>query len=373
MEARCQIPNCIEKIFAASHCGVAYLGGSLTVGVGASNTARTSWRARFTEYLYREYHPKYHNQVSEVMGAIGACESYVAAFTLDRNVMPATPDLAFLEFAVNDRSAPDESLVIKAMEGMVRRLLSQKSPCNVVILGSGSRERNIDHSRHRRVAEHYDIPFVDMQTFMFDRLAERGETWDAAAIEFETGDSFHLNDYGNQLCFEAMKAEFERQVGLFQAGQRKERRAPLPPPLVSDELQYTALVDPTKRSKDLVLEGEWANKDQGHVPWYFDNVLAGRPGARLTFRFTGTAVALFGLMYHNGLKLEAELDGKPVAGAYLRHFIEFGKGVVLAHGLPHGPHELKLTVADASSRHNKLADPVAQLAYIGVACKPDGQ
>jgi hypothetical protein len=76
-------------------------------------------------------------------------------------------------------------------------------------------------------------------------------------------------------------------------------------------------------------------------------------------------------MYNNGLKVDAELDGKEIAGAYLKHFIEFGKGTVLAHGLPPGEHVLKLTVAQPSSRQNKLENPSAQLAYLGVAGKPE--
>ena len=102
---------------------------------------------------------------------------------------------------------------------------------------------------------------------------------------------------------------------------------------------------------------EWEPKDWGHIPWYFDNLLVGKPGAKLTLKFKGTAVAVFGLMYNNGLKCEAVLDGKELSGPYLRHFIEFGKGLVLAHGLPNQEHVLQLTVAEPSKRHNKLDNP----------------
>lgn len=374
MSQHCQIPNCIEKIFSASHCSVAYIGGSITVGVGASNVAKTSWRALFTEYLYQQYHRKYHCQVSEVMGAVGASESYVSVFTLPRNVIPAKPDLAFVEFAVNDRGAPDKDLVLKGMEGIVRQLLGGKSRCNVVILGAGSRDGKIDHALHRQVAEHYDIPFIDAQDFIFRKLAERGQAWDAAALDFEINDPWHLNDYGNRLFFEAMRECFEEQVRRFEAGHRKERAAPLPPPLVSDELAHVELVDPTRKNQVTLSDG-WTVKHKGHVPWYFDNLLVGQPGAKLSFTFTGTAVAVFGLMYNNGLKLEALLDGEELAGPYLRHFIEFGKGMVLAHGLPHGEHRLELTVGETSERHHKLDNPTAQVGYIGIARPPaaDGQ
>ena len=363
----CQTPNAIEKLLAASHCSVGFIGGSLTTGVGASNTARTSWRALFTAYLYEEYHRKYHCQVSEVMGAVGACESYVAAFTLNRNLLPAKPDLTFVEFCVNDNGAPDKELVRKGMEGIVRQLLAAKHQTDVIILGSGACGGQIDHSIHRQVAAHYDLPFIDVQDYMMSTLAARGETWEDASIDFVENDAYHMNDYGNRLYFEAIKAAFETQLGHFEAGERKARKAPVPPPLFSAEFENVAPIDPAKTTRGVILEGDWEQKDEGHVPWYFDNLLVGQPGAKLTMTFTGTAVTVFGLMYNNGLKLEAVLDGEPVPGAYLRHTIEFGKGLVIAHGLELREHVLELTVSAASKRHNKLENPTAQIAFLGVA------
>jgi hypothetical protein len=370
MADHCQIPIVIEKIFAASHCHCAYLGGSLTVGVGAADVSETSFRARFTRYLYRDYHPKYHCQVSEIMCAVGASESYATVFSLERNVLPHLPDLALVEFCVNDSGAPDKSLVLKGMEGIVRQLACAKSRCELILVGMGKRDGSIDHSLHRQVAEHYDLPFVDVQGYIFKTLKERGQTWDDIDIEFEQNDSCHLNDYGNELTFEAIRACFEEQVALYRAGKRRERYAPIPAPLVSDELQYTELIDPSRKDPRLTLEGTWDRKSAALVPWYFDNLLMGKPGARMTLKFQGTAVAAFGLMYNNGLKLEAVLDGKEIPGAYFRHVIEFGKGVILAHGLPAGEHVLTLTVAEASKRHNKLDNPTAQVAYLAVACPP---
>mgnify|MGYP006282104925 FL=1 len=377
-EEKCLIPHCIEKILSASHCNVAYIGGSLTVGVGASNVAETSWRRLFTKYLYQEYHPKYHCQVSEIMGAIGASESYASVFMLPRNVIPHKPDLAFVEFCVNDAGAPDKELVIKGMEGIVRQLRTTDSNCDVVILGTGSRpgsnkrskDGSVDQSLHRQVAEHYDLPFVDMQSYLLKTLEERGQTWDDAALEYEDNDPHHLNDYGQEISFEAMREAFERQVGLYREGKCKDPEAPLPEPIISDELQYIEMYDPSKKKCEAELEGDWEKKPDELVPWYFDNLLVGSPGATMRFRFEGTAIAVWGLMYNNGLKVRATLDGEKVRGPYLRHFIEFGKGAVMAHGLENGEHELELTVDTPSKRHNKLDAPSAQIAYLTVAHPP---
>lgn len=379
MSEKCLIPNCVEKILSASHCNVAYIGGSLTVGVGASDVTETSWRRLFTKYLYQEYHPKYHCQVSEIMGAIGASESYASVFMVPRNVIPHKPDLAFVEFCVNDAGAPDEELVLKGMEGIVRQLVTTDSNCDVILLGTGSRpganrkskDGSVDQSLHRRVADHYDLPFIDMQSYLLQTIEERGETWDDVALTYEENDPHHLNDYGQQISFEAMRDGFETQVELFENGKCKDSDAPLPDPLMSDELQYIEMYNPSKRKTDIEVEGAWDQKPEELVPWYFDDLLVGSPGAKMRFTFEGTACAVWGLMYNNGLKVRARLDGEKVRGPYLRHFIEFGKGAVLAHGLPNEEHTLELEVDSPSKRHNKLDAPSAQIAYITVANPPE--
>jgi hypothetical protein len=292
-------------------------------------------------------------------------------------VLPADPTLAFVEFAVNDRGSPRKDLVQKGMEGIVRQLLAHRHGVDVIILGAACRAGSdktsqtgcVDHTLHREIADYYDIPFVDMQAYVYRKLEERSQTWDDISIEFEVHDDWHLNDYGNQLCFEAMRDCFEEQFDLYVKADPKPKRIPLPPPMVSDELQFVKVVDPSKPKAGVELEGTWDLKSRDLFPWYFDNVLMGAPGAKMRFRFKGTAIGLFGLVYNNGLKVEAVLDGEAVAGPYLRHVIEFGKFAMLAHGMPDAEHLLELTVGEASARHNKLANPRAQIACLCVASK----
>ena len=377
IEKHCQIPRTVQKILAASYCNVAHIGGSLTAAAGASNSAETSWRALFQKYLYTTYHPVYQTQVSEIMGAVGATESFGASFTLGRNVFPADPTLAFVEFAVNDRSFPKKELVQKGMEGIIRQLLAHKHGVDVIVLGAGCRPGTddssetgcVDHSLHREIADYYDVPFVDMQSYIYEKLKERGQTWDDISIEFEANDNCHLNDYGNQLAFESMRECFEEQFELYVSADPKPTRGELPPPMVSDELQFVKLVDPAKKNSKVELEGKWDAKSKDLIPWYFDNVLAGTPGSKMTFKFNGTAIGICGLVYNNGLKVEAKLDGEEIPGPYLRHVIEFGKFSMLGHGMPEGEHVLELTVGQPSPRHNKLQNPRAQIGFFGVAAK----
>ena len=380
MNQHCQIPAFIDKLYAGLRSRVAYLGGSVTLASGASNTAETSWRALFQKYLHREFHRKYYCTLSEIFSGLGACSSSIATFMVPRNVLRPKATLTFVEFCLNDRHVPDKAAIEKGMEGIIRQLLTAKDRSDVVILGAGTNPVGrhpdgisglADHSLHRRIAEHYDLPFIDLQTHIHRTLQQRGQTWEGHVMtELEDDPLYHLNDYGNEIYFEGMREAFEQQLALYAPAGKREY-PPIPEPLFSDEFQFVKLIDPAAKNSSLTLEGEWDKKPEGLVPWYCDHVLMGRPGARMTLRFCGTAVMVWGLLHYNGLKVEAVLDGKRVRGPYLRNVTEFCKGFMLDHGMPPGEHVLELTVGKAVKMHNRLPDPTAQIGYLGVACKPE--
>ncbi len=377
MSEVCRIFNTVERIKAASYCNVAFVGGSLTAAAGVGNAAVTSWRRLFVRYIYETYHPVYHCQPSEVMGGIGAMESFGAVFTLERNVLPNLPVLAFVEFSVNDRGIPDKDMVLKGMEGIVRQLKTCGTRPDVAIVGAGCRpgsgpaDGRIDQSLHREIAEHYGLAFIDVQDYLHKALEQRGQTWDDISIVFEDKDDLHLNDYGNYLWFECLRDWFEAEWRKYDANPTAKPPAELPAPLCSDELQYTKLINPVKRNKKLRKEGSWEKKDKGLVPWYLDDLLVGRQGDTLRFEFTGTAIGAICLVYCNGLKIEAKIDGEDVVGPYTNFGIEFGKFFMLKDGMANKEHVLELEVGKPMSRQNKLEDPTAQIGYLCVATGPN--
>jgi len=372
----CQIPNIITKLRGGSSCQVAYIGGSVTLSTGASNTAETSWRALFQKYLYREFHRKYYCRVTEIFSGLGACPSCVASFMVSRNLLPADPTLTFVEFCLNDRHVQDKALAEKGMEGIIRQLLFANNPSDIIILGAGCNPDGttpdrqsgpVDHTLHRKIAEYYNLPFFDLQAYTYKTLQAQGLTWKDIMDTIDNDENYHLNDLGQQIYFDAIRTKFEEQLARYDPGRRKNSAASIVAPLFSDELQFVRLIDPSRKNRGLSLEGDWKKKPVELVPWYCDNVMMGKPGAKLSFTFDGTAVMLWGIMHHNGLKMEAVLDGNEIYGPYLKYTTEFGKGFMLAHGLPEGEHHLELTVGPPSRRHNKLENPRAQIGYLGVA------
>ena len=98
----CGAPTTIKRIKSGWWTPVAFIGGSLTVGTGASNTAITSWRRLFMRYLHDRYEPIYHCRIGEVMMGIGAMASSGMSFMIPRYLQKKEPTLAFVEHCVND-------------------------------------------------------------------------------------------------------------------------------------------------------------------------------------------------------------------------------------------------------------------------------
>lgn len=364
MALHCQAQTTITRMRSGWWTPVAFIGGSLTVGTGCSNTSMCSWRKLFMRYIHDRYEQVYHFRVGDVMAAIGAMSSYGMSFMMPKYVPRQKPTLAFLEHCVNDCNCPHEGLVEKGIEGLVRQLRGIDSNPDIVILCAPTRPdcEACEKTRatlevHRRVAEHYGATVIDVHEYLHRTLASRGQTWDDVGI-----DNYHMNDYGNHIWFECLRDWFEQQVRVFEQDLSQPEPRTMPEPLHSDELEHTKLVTATKKSKRIVLEGDWGMGEDVSKPWWMDGVLVGRPGAKVTYTFTGTAIATVTMMYPNGLKMEAVLDGEEVVGPYTNWVADFGSFGIIRHGMEDTEHTLELTVAGPQKGKNQ-EDPTARLAY----------
>jgi len=297
-------------------------------------------------------------------------KSYGAVFTLDRNVTSKGASLVFVEFCVNDSSSPDKELVKKSMEGIIRKLRGAQSRPDIVLLGAGVRPGTgdnpdglIDHTIHRSLAEHYNVPFLDIQQYLHDELESRGQTWDDVRVA--EGDDIHLNEYGNEIWFDHMREWFDEQLGAFTAESGRSTDKAMPEPLYSDEFEGASLLDPTIPDERVVLEGSWQTAGEDiDRPWHMDGLLVGRPGDKLTFTFKGSAVGTICRAYPNGLKLHATLDGESIAGPFTNYKDPFTNYDILRHGMPEKAHTLELVVGKPLRRLNKEPDPQARIGFL---------
>lgn len=179
---------------------VAFLGGSITEGFGASDPDRTSWRA-LTETYFAERYPD--KRWRFVNAGVGGTHSTFGAHRLDRHVFAdGGIDLLFVEFAVNDgqmraRTPQGRDEAIRGMEGIVRRCRAVSPDADIVLLyaadeASLAEEEPIFILAHEEVAERYGLPSV---SFVSSAKANR----DPGSWRTLAPDGIHPNDDGYAL------------------------------------------------------------------------------------------------------------------------------------------------------------------------------
>jgi len=317
---------------------IAYLGGSLTEGYGASDPEIHSWRARTTAY-FREQFPS--AEVHEIYAAIGGTGSYLGAFRLERDVLAAKPDLVFVEFAVNDGNVP-KNRVIRSLEGIIRHIHGTAPECEIVLVLNATEDHFTDYSNgkipeavatHQSVANYYGLPTIESGRALWREVNESRATPADLFI-----DHVHPTDAGYRIYSETVR---EFLVAALAAP--KAVASEWPSPMTANPLDRATLID----AWSITDEG-WRRCDEslaGRYPHYLESTA---PGAAFSFEFHGTDVGLYWLVASDSGEIEATLDGQNlgVFTSWDHYALSFTRAnyVTLAEDISPGQHTLNLRV-----------------------------
>lgn len=338
---------------------VAFIGGSVTAGAGASDTESTSYRARTCRYMLDRY-PEV--PIRLYHAAIGGTDSTYGAFRLQEHLFrQGTPDLLFVEFAVNDNGS--RTAAIRGMEGIVRQALAHHPGMEIVFLYTASRagseeylrsgmpQANVSH--HEEVAERYGIPSVHIAEDIYRRIRNGQLRW-----EDISGDDVHPNDEGYCLYASVIRAFLEDALQM-EAAAASDERGLLPQPI--DPWCYAAARLLPHSALKHVAGGRslpaWSpEKTCNWMPPADVLVLEGT-GAGMSFPFEGTAVGLVILAGEETGELEVSVDGSPFTSypVFDRYCTQFyrPKILMLADGLPPGFHHVSVRIPEERHPESK--------------------
>lgn len=369
VQERGGLPHVFAKLIAGKPVTAAYFGGSITAGAGASDGNRTSYRALVGQWFTATF-PQ--STVTNVDAAIGGTGSDLGAFRASRDVLAHHPDLVFVEFAVNDGSAP-EAMIDRAMEGIVRQIRRADPAtdiCFVYTFVVGQRDEVVRAGltramrRDEAVAAHYGIPSVNMALPAARRLEDRMLT----AQEFSK-DGVHPTDAGYRIYADAVIAFLEAQRARKTAALHPH---PLPPPLRPDSLEHARMISPAQMAP---YGAGWTTDTHNPTGSFPELLVSDTPGATQNVAFSGPILALFYVLGPDTGALDYQIDG----GAWqtLDPFDSFAKGYarshyrLLADGLADTAHTLTLKIRAEHNPDSKgtwtrigylLANPPTQAA-----------
>lgn len=323
-----------NKPFAGKNsANIVYLGGSITVGVGASATEqepdpyKNDWVTKVGKFLETEYPDVSFNHYKKGMGGTG---SNYGILRFKRDVISCDPDMLFIEFAVNDFGQPQED-VKKWLESMILTLEQEceEMPYIMFVLTSTLGDTSLlnNETPHKAVANYYKLPCADTKAAI---MATGGEYLSYAATLLNS-DKVHPNNDGYafyaQCVIDALKNDgFKRPV-----------------------MQETLL----NNKSDVVLCNFNPASGYSHSEnWTANGAIleTSSLGETITAEFTGKVAAVSSYIFPQGGKYTINIDGEDV---YTRDsYTEVANQAGLAYvnlDLEDTKHTLKITTTGASS------------------------
>ena len=95
-QGRRPLANTIYKLRNEKKLTIGYIGGSITLGSGASNEAY-SWRSKITKWFKESYRDV---AITDINAGIGGFGSITNVFRAKNQLLKGNPDLVFVEAAV---------------------------------------------------------------------------------------------------------------------------------------------------------------------------------------------------------------------------------------------------------------------------------
>ena len=219
---------------------VAYLGGSITVGAGASSYPNNYyWKSRTTIAQAIAGHGG--GAFTSLNAGIGGTGSGYGAFRVGAQLLSHKPDLLIVEFAVNDGGAGPQDAA-DGMEGIVRQALQQNPAMGIVFLYTTTAKYEQDFYAkgllppavvaHHRVATHYGIAEVHAGAAVHQGIADGRFT-----IPTFFKDGTHPSDIGHA-CYAGLLSDVVC-AGLEQAAPASPK--PLPALLGTGRYEHARL------------------------------------------------------------------------------------------------------------------------------------
>ena len=314
-------PNFLAKAKTpGAEVKIGYLGGSIT--------AQQGWRPK-TLAWFKEQFPE--AKFSEINAAIGGTGSDLGVFRLQQDVLDHSPDLLFVEFAVNDGGAPPEQ-IHRCMEGIVRQTWRKLPNCDICFVYTltealakpmleGKFQRSA--SAMEDIANHYQIPSIHM-AMEVAALAKAGKLlWKAPLPKTDeekkalgdkvafAPDSVHPHpETGHELYLQAIV----RSVPAINTASTRPGPHLLTEPFIATHYEAAKLI-PICKAKlsagfsklDLVNDPfgkRWANR-------LSDLHRATAPGETLEFKFKGTRCSIYDLVGPDCGQVTITLDDQP--------------------------------------------------------------
>lgn len=307
-------PNFFKKLEdGASEVRIAYFGGSIT--------AQNGYRVFSREYIQALYPG---TEVKEINAAIGGTATDLGVYRCWHDVLKEKPDLVFVEFACNDSGTRPLDLR-RNLEGIVRQIWKDNPATDIVFLyvvTAREEQEMLDRKMMRSasvmedIAEYYAIPSINFGDAIAPMLeagtlvmqSDSGLDRTDGKTAFSADGTHPFESTGHKLY----EAAIERCLPVIKDAGRRAQAHKMPAPMVADCLSEVATIgfdDPRitisgdyhKDTADAEVTSPFRNRS--------DDFFTFEPGAEISFRFRGSAAAIYDILGPRSCSLLISVDG----------------------------------------------------------------
>jgi lysophospholipase L1-like esterase len=349
---RSDFKNCKIQFEQNKTGHVAFIGGSITEMNG--------YRPMLCSYLESQFPETKFNFTNAGIASTG---STTGAFRMERDVLSKGPlDLLFVEFAVNDDQDAVNSFeeAQLGIEAIIRKAKKYNPNVDIVITYFVNPEILNDYQHgivrtsiaaHEAVAQQYSVSSCNLAKEVADQIT-------IGTLDWKTFGGTHPNDFGNRICARMISSMFEK------AWSEKEVFK-LPEAISAYNFENGRLVDP----KECAFDKNWSYgiPDWDHINGTkrdrFTNLkmlCTAKPGAELTFEFSGTAVGAYIVAGPDAGTAQVSIDngGFMEFDLYNHKYskeLHYPQTIIFSNSLEKGEHILKLKMLKKSSGSGTVA------------------
>lgn len=343
--------NTKYKLTHDKKLNIAFFGGSLTEGAGASDKKKTSYAALTAKWFCDNFPDA---QISNINASIGGTGTGLGMFRCNYDVLRHSPDLIFIEYATNDSGYDYDKMLIQTES--IFRIIRKNNPYADIINLVMTEDYIIDNiekglefearSVENLIARHYSSPSWDIgEAFHAFILKNGGNCRDFMP------DGAHPNDNGYKFCADALTALLGETLSKCDGTTLIKHSMPSPYCKITYDNADITICD---KLSNLSLDGfELKQNENGRFPVYLESL---RQGDCFSFEFEGTCGAFYwmgGGISHDVL---VSIDGgrEFVCHSWDHCFRSFQKleCAYFAKDIAYGKHSVKVRVADCDSNEN---------------------
>ncbi len=216
----------IEKAKAGKEVTIAYIGGSITQGAGATPIHTECYAYKSFQLFQKRFSTK--NNARFIKAGVGGTPSELGMIRFDRDILREgeSPDIVVIEFAVNDEG--DETKGV-CYESLVRKVLKLSwKPAVVLLFSVFANDWNLQE-RLSPLGKKYDLPMVSIMDAVTPQFSLQGEERVISKNRFFY-DMFHPGNIGHTIMADCLQYLFEccdmaehARVGTFAEGVTEEQ------------------------------------------------------------------------------------------------------------------------------------------------------